>query len=48
MTGSYLSGGEAVIYSDYDVKITPTGKITNVERGLFGTVPKEHKIIYSL
>jgi len=48
VTGSYLSGGEAVIYSDYDVKITPTGKITNVERGLFGTVPKEHKIITNL
>lgn len=46
--GSYVSGGEAVIASDYDVKITPTGKITNVERGLFGTVPREHKIVTSL
>jgi hypothetical protein len=47
-TGSYVSGGEAVISADYDVKITPTGRITNVERGLFGTAPKEHKIITSL
>lgn len=48
VTGSYVSGGEAIVASDYDVKITPTGKITNVERGLFGTAPREHKIITSL
>jgi len=41
-TGTYVSGGEAFISADYDVLITPTGKITNVERGLFGTVPKDH------
>jgi hypothetical protein len=41
-TGTYVSGGEAFISADYDVLITPTGKITNVERGLFGTVPRDH------
>ena len=44
-TGTYVSGGEAYISADYDVLITPTGKITNVERGLFGTLPMEHKKI---
>jgi hypothetical protein len=44
-TGTYVSGGEAYIAADYDVLITPTGNITNVERGLFGTVPMEHKKI---
>jgi hypothetical protein len=44
-TGTYVSGGEAFISADYDVLITPTGNITNVERGLFGTVPMEHKKI---
>jgi len=33
---------------DYDVKIEPTGSITNVERGLFGTAPIEHKKISTL
>jgi hypothetical protein len=47
-TGTYVSGGEAFISADYDVLITPTGKITNVERGLFGTVPIEHKKITDL
>ena len=44
-TGTYVSGGEAYIAADYDVLITPTGYITNVERGLFGTVPIDHKRI---
>jgi hypothetical protein len=44
-TGDYVSGGEAFISADYDVLITPTGKITNVERGLFGTVPIAHNKI---
>jgi hypothetical protein len=34
--------------ADYDVKITPTGNITNVERGLFGTSPSAHTVISSL
>jgi hypothetical protein len=33
---------------DYDVKITPTGKITNINRGLFGTNVSDHKIISDL
>jgi hypothetical protein len=47
-TGTYVSGGEAYISADYDVMITPTGKITNVERGLFGTVPRDHIKITTL
>ena len=46
--GSYVSGGEAVVSSDYDVVISPTGNITNVQRGLFGTSPSEHKRITTL
>jgi hypothetical protein len=37
--------GEATVSADYDVLITPTGKITNVQRGMFGTVPSEHNRI---
>ena len=48
VTGTYVSGGEAYISADYDVKITPSGNITNVERGLFGTAPLEHKKITTL
>jgi hypothetical protein len=33
---------------DYDVKVTPTGNITNVQRGLFGTYPSSHKRISTL
>ena len=32
---------------DYDVTITPTGKITNVTRGMFGTNVAEHSVIKS-
>ena len=32
----------------YDIKVTPTGNITNVKRGMFGTSPSEHKRITSL
>jgi hypothetical protein len=48
VTGSYVSGGEATIFSDYDVIVTPTGNITGVKRGLFGTSPTEHKRITTL
>jgi hypothetical protein len=34
--------------ADYDVKITPTGNITNVQRGLFGTYPSNHERINTL
>lgn len=33
---------------DYDVKVTPTGNITNVQRGLFGTFPSSHTRISTL
>jgi hypothetical protein len=32
---------------DYDISITPTGNITNINRGLFGTNVSEHKVIGS-
>ncbi|CAB5218154.1 hypothetical protein UFOVP204_36 [uncultured Caudovirales phage] len=31
-----------------NITITPTGKISNVQRGMFGTMPTTHKIISSL
>jgi hypothetical protein len=46
--GTYVSGGEATSASDYDVIITPTGNITNVQRGLFGTSPSAHARITNL
>lgn len=33
---------------DYDVVVSPTGNITNVQRGLFGTLPSDHKRITTL
>lgn len=33
---------------DYDVKVTPTGKITNINRGMFGTNVSAHTIISDL
>ena len=47
-TGTYVSGGEALASADYDIKITPTGNITNVQRGLFGTYPSKHERITDL
>lgn len=32
----------------YDILITPTGNITNVQRGMFGTVPSHHERITTL
>ena len=32
----------------YDILITPTGNITNVQRGMFGTVPAHHERVTSL
>jgi hypothetical protein len=40
--------GAAFTASTSDILITPTGKITNVKRGMFGTAPSEHKRIESL
>jgi hypothetical protein len=40
--------GAAFTASAADVMVTPTGKITNVKRGMFGTAPNEHARITSL
>jgi hypothetical protein len=40
--------GAAITASTSDTLITPTGNITNVKRGMFGTAPAEHKRITSL
>ena len=40
--------GAAFTASTSDILITPTGKITNVKRGMFGTAPAEHARIDSL
>jgi hypothetical protein len=40
--------GSAFTASTSDILITPTGKITNVKRGMFGTAPAEHARIDSL
>ena len=40
--------GAAFTASASDVMITPTGKITNVKRGMFGTAPSQHERIISL
>jgi hypothetical protein len=42
-TGLVVSDGTSS--TDYDVTITPTGNITNVQRGLFGTPQSDHLII---
>lgn len=42
VTGTYISGGEATIFADNDVTVTPTGKIKGVRRGLFGTSAQAH------
>lgn len=47
-TGTYVRGGQATIFADYDVTVTPSGNITNVKRGLFGTYPKAHNKITTL
>ena len=41
----YVSGGIATAKSGYDITITPTGKISNVQRGLFGSRVSEHSSI---
>ena len=46
--GTYVSGGEATVPFDYEVIVTPTGNITNVQRGLYGTVPSAHTRITTL
>lgn len=47
VSASMISGGEVTKGMDYDVNIEPTGRITNVQRGMFGTNVSEHKLISS-
>ena len=46
--GLRTSDGSAGQNYDYDILIEPTGNITNVQRGMFGTVPSEHSRITTL
>ena len=46
--GVGLKTSDGTEKQDYDVIITPTGNITNVQRGLFGTLPSEHSRITDL
>ena len=48
INATYISGGTATIKATSDTTISPTGNITNIKRGLFGTSPKEHKRITTL
>ena len=48
VTGAYVSGGQATIFADNDVTVTPTGNITAVQRGLFGTSTQPHTRITDL
>ena len=42
VVATYVSGGSAIIFAENDVVVTPTGNITNVQRGMFGTSPAAH------
>ena len=44
---TYISGGIATAKSGYDITVSPTGKISNVQRGLFGSKVSEHKHVES-
>lgn len=46
--GNYVNGGIATSDVEYDLEVTPTGKLLNVQRGMFGTSPNEHKRITDL
>jgi hypothetical protein len=46
--GVGLKTSDGTEKQDYDVIITPTGNITNIQRGLFGTVPLAHSRITNL
>lgn len=46
-TDSYILGGQVTKGMDYDVTVSPTGYITNVQRGMFGTNVASHNLITS-
>lgn len=43
-----LKTSDGTTKDGYDILITPTGNITNVQRGMFGTSPSEHSRITTL
>jgi hypothetical protein len=48
ITDTYSGGGTATVSGSYDVTVTPTGYISNVQRGLFGTAPSNHSVLQAL
>jgi hypothetical protein len=46
--GLQTSDGSAGQNYDYDILVQPTGNITNIQRGMFGTVPADHNRVTSL
>lgn len=46
--GLQVSDGSSGQNYDYDILVQPTGNITNVQRGMFGTVPADHSRVTSL
>lgn len=46
--GLKTSDGSSGQKYDYDIVIEPTGNITNIQRGMFGTVPSSHQRVTSL
>ena len=42
---TYVEGGIATAKSGYDITVTPTGKIANVQRGLFGSRVSSHETV---
>jgi hypothetical protein len=47
ITATYVSGGTATVNLSDNVTVSPTGRVTNVQRGLFGTVPSTHVVLNS-
>lgn len=47
LNGTPTSNGYFIPDDPLDVTVVPTGKIANVQRGLFGTFPSDHNIISS-
>jgi hypothetical protein len=45
ITDDFILGGTVTKASDYDIKVEPTGKITNVDRGMFGSKISDHRVI---
>ena len=48
ITDTYSSGGTVTVNGTYNITVAPTGYITNVQRGMFGTAPATHAPLTSL